>query len=125
MIDHSQRRDYFRLEASSTPDWVRVLDVRGEVVEAIEARILDVSATGLRLHVREGLVATGTRLAVRFRVANEAFAARGRVVWTDVSELSKTQLAGLQFDDDEPLHQRLVRVIYDAQRDQLRRRAPR
>lgn len=124
-MTQSQRRDYYRLEASSTPDWVRVLSARGDILDALDARIMDVSAAGLRLHLAHGTVTPGARLAVRFRIDDEAFAARGRVVWTDFTEFSHTQLAGVEFDADEPLRQRLVRAIHDAQRDQLRRRGPR
>lgn len=120
-----QRRDYYRLEASSTPDWVRVLDKHGAVIDALDAQILDVSATGLRLHMRAVGVKTGTRVAVRFLVGDQRFATRGEIVWSDVSEFSKTLLVGVRFDVDEHTRQRLVRAIFDEQRDQLRRRAPR
>ena len=122
-MEQAQRRDFFRLEASSTPDWVRVLDERGQVTGALDAHILDVSATGLRLHVRNAVLQPGWRVAARFRVGVEAFATRGHVVWTDVSAFSKTQLAGVRFDPDEHQRQRLVHAIHDEQRDQLQRRA--
>lgn len=123
-MQEAQRRDYYRLEASSTPDWVRVLNKRDVVVEALEAQILDVSATGVRLLVRAGSIVRGTRLAVRFRIGSNRFAARGEVVWSELSEFSKTLLVGVRFDVDEHTRQRLVRAIFDEQRDQLRRRAP-
>ena len=121
-MERAQKREYYRLEASSTPDWVRLLGPRDTVIDAVDARILDVSATGLRLHVPHGVMTPETRLEVRFHVGDQAFSARGTVMWVEVSEFTKTQLAGVLFDDNPLVRQRLVRAIYDQQRDQLRRR---
>lgn len=123
-MQDTRRRDFYRLEASTTLDWVRLLNAKGTVLEAIEAQILDVSATGLRLHVREGVVTRGTRLAVRFRIGNALFATRGDIVWTEVSEFAKTQLAGVRFDENADMRKRLIRAIHDQLRDQLRRLGP-
>lgn len=112
-----ERRGFFRLPVAVEVDAIRGFDAKGRPVGALEARITDIGGGGARLQVTEGKLSPGTRLVMRFVLADETLDLKARVAWTDEESEDGSVSAGVAFEDqDAALRRRILASMNEHRR---------
>jgi hypothetical protein len=111
-------RNFYRLPVSVPAARARKDLPDGTEQELSDPLILDVSIGGLKLHVREPVIANDV-LTITFAFAGESFDVTGVTVWVADSEYSsRRRLIGLRFEGvDGKTREKLARLIH---REQIR-----